>query len=77
MTFPGKIIRHLAQNSDLGLINQGYYEVECYKEGLLGPISIHTVRQLQFADGESIPEGTWALICRSGHDYYMQVPVYV
>lgn len=60
---------------------KGPYTMTAYPNGLGGggltPTTL-TVKatQLQIADDETIPAGTWAILNKVGTTYYMQVPVW-
>lgn len=60
----------------------GTYNVNIYKQGLTGPTTAVSVKQLQIAGSDSVPSGTWALVSKGtkadgGVEYTMQVPVWL
>jgi hypothetical protein len=53
------------------------YQVDTYPQGLSAPPVRRTVRQLQIAEGEAVPAGTFALVVQAGGEFYMQVPTWL
>jgi hypothetical protein len=65
--FPGRVISGSGST----------YQVAVYESGLSGAPTTRTVTQLQIAEGEAVPAGTWAIVGKVGASYFMQVPVWL
>jgi len=54
----------------------GPYQTDVYKQGINGPSTSMDVTQLDVAESETIPAGTWTIVIVIGTAAYMQVPVW-
>jgi hypothetical protein len=68
-TFPGQV-----QSGGPG---QGPYTVDVYQKGLGQPPTSMPVTQLQIAENDTVPVGTWVLVAVTDFENFMQAPVWL
>lgn len=81
--FPG-IVRDPHTPGEDEMEDATLYDVDIYADGIDGEFTTVAVKQLQIADEEIIPNGTWVFVLQGPNDedtgkatYTMQVPVYL